>query len=153
LSHVVKLTPETYSEFMLNVFNWLPFKVDTATKDIARKWQSFEGEYSYQDGASLDAMLFIPSTKKAEEQTQKFIDNESLDNLERWFFLGTSTGNRSNQLIKYAYVLVDSGYNADGVRHAIMAFNNKLQNGLSETEIDTTIMTSVVRAVTQRDMA
>jgi len=153
LSHIVKLTPDTYKEFMMNVFNWLPFKVDTATKDIARKWQSHEGEYSYQDGASLDAMLFIPSTKKAEEQTQKFIDNESLDNLERWFFLNTSTGNRSNQLIKYALVLVDSGYNADGVRHAIMAFNGKLQNGLSETEIDTTIMTSVVRAVTQRDMA
>jgi hypothetical protein len=138
---------------MVNVFNWLPFTVDTATKDCSRKWVSYNGHYEYQDGALLDAMLFIPETKKAEEQTQKFIDNESLNNMERWFLLNTSTGNRSNQLIKYALVLVDNGYNMAGVRQTIMTFNAKLQNGLSETEIDTTIMASVIRAITKRDMA
>jgi hypothetical protein len=152
LSHIVKLDPVAYSEFMTNIFNWLPFTVDTATKDCARKWESFKGEHYYQDGIVLDAMLFIPSTKKAEDQAQKFIDNESLGNLERWFFLNTSSGNRSNQLIKYALVLVDSGYTIDGVRHAIMAFNKKLQNGLSEDEINTTIMQSVIRAITKRDI-
>ena len=48
----------TPTQFMQNVFEWLPFGVDEATKDCARKWEAFDGEYHYQEGALLDALLF-----------------------------------------------------------------------------------------------
>lgn len=153
LSHVVRLNPQNYSKFMENVFKWLPFTVDDQTKDIARKWQAHNGQYHYQDGELLDAMLFIPQTKKEEEQAQKILDNESLSNLERWFFLNTDIGNRSNQIIRYALALVDSGYNIEGVRNSIHSFNSKLKDPLPDNEIDTTIMVTVAKAVAKRDMS
>lgn len=152
LTHEVKLDAVHYSKFMENVFKWLPFKVDNATKDIARKWESFNGEYYYQEGELLDAMLFIPQTRKEEEQTKKFMDMQSMDNLERWFFSNTNTGNRSNQIIKYALALVDNGYSIEGVRNSVLQFNQKLKEGLPEEEIHRTIMTTVTKAVTTRDM-
>ena len=136
---------------MQNVFNWLPFNVDTGAKDIARKWQAFKGHTEYQDGELLDAMLFIPQTRKEEEQTQLIMDNQSLTNLERWFYLNTGTGNRSNQLIKYALVLVDNGYSIENVRHAVLSFNERLQDSLPEEEITNTIMVSAIKAITVRE--
>lgn len=153
LSHVVRLNTQNFSKFMENVFNWLPFSVDTAAKDIARKWQSHNGQYQYQDGELLDAMLFIPQTKKEEEQSQKIMDHESLSNLERWFFLNTDIGNRSNQLIRYALALVDSGYNIEGVRNSIQSFNSKLKDPLPDDEINSTILVSAAKAIAKRDMS
>ena len=145
LSHVVKLDPVGYSQFMRNIFQWLPFDVDTCTKDIARKWASHPGEYTYQSGALLDAILFIPDTKKQEEQQQRFLDNAALNSLERWFLLQTDEGSRSNTLIKYAYVLADSGYDLEAIRGAIHAFNNKMKKPLPEEEINGTIMVTIAR--------
>jgi len=151
LTHIVKLDSKAYSQFMQNVFNWLPFNCDDQTKDIARKWQSFKGDHEYKDGEMLDAMLFIPQTRKEEEQTQKILDNQSLSNLERWFFLNTDTGNRSNQLIRYALALVDSGVSIEGIRHSIHSFNGKLRESLPDQEINETIMVSVIKAITIRE--
>ena len=151
LSHMVKLSPEEYKKFMENVFTWLPFDVDTATKDIARKWESFNGHTEYVDGEVLDALLFIPQTRKAEEFNKQVLNSTSLSNLERWFFLNTGSGNRSNQLIKYALTLVDSGYTYDAVKMAVHTFNGKLKNGLSEDEINNTILVSAMRAIAKRD--
>jgi len=151
LSHTVKLDPTIYKQFMENVFEWLPFEVDNAGKDIARKWEAYAGDYYYQDGAMLDALLFIPDTKKQTEHHQKVMDYASLNNLERWFLLKAGSGNRSNTLIKYAYVLVDSGYDYDGVRSAVYAFNNNLKNPLPVDEIDNTILVSVMRKLTQKN--
>jgi len=153
LSHLVKLDTQAYAKFMDNIFNWLPFPVDSQTKDIARKWQSYNGKHEFNDGELLDAMLFIPQTRKEEEQTKKVMDNTSLSNIERWFALNTQTGNRSNQLIRYALILVDSNYPLEAIRNSIHAFNGKMKNGLSEDEINTTIMVSVIKAVTKRDDA
>jgi len=150
LTHIVKLNPQGYAKFMMNVFNWLPFSTDEQTKDIARKWQSFDGEIITQEGALLDAMLFIPQTRKEEEQTKKILDTQAMNNLERWFFLNTESGNRSNQLIKYALALVDNGYPLESIKNQIIDFNNKLKDGLPEEEIYNTIMVTVVKAVTQR---
>jgi hypothetical protein len=152
LSHKVRLTAANYSKFMLNVFDWLPFQVDTQTKDAARKWESHNGEYYYQDGELLDALLFIPETRKQEEQQKKILDMSSLNNLERWFLLNTDIGNRSNTLIRYAYVLVDSGYSFEAIRTSISSFNEKLKIPLTDEELSNTILVSVMRAVTKRDM-
>jgi len=151
LSHIVKLKKIDFSKFMTNVYNWLPFGNDEAAKDIARKWESFDGEHLYQDGEMLDAMLFIPQTRKEEEQTKKVLDSQGLDNLERWFFLNTDEGNRSNQLIRYALALVDNGHSVENIRHSIMSFNEKLRDSLPEEEINRTIMVSVIQKVTLRD--
>ena len=151
LSHTVKLDSDGYSRFMENVFNWLPFDTDGQTKDIARKWMSFSGEHVYQDGDLLDATLFIPETRKEEEQHKVLMDHESLNNMERWFFLNTSAGNRSNQLIKYALVLVDNGMSTESVRHAVQSFNGKLKNPLPEDEINNTIIVTAIKAIAVRD--
>jgi len=152
LSHIVKLGATEYSKFMQNVFNWLPFPCDDQTKDIARKWSSFNGKYYYQEGELLDAMLFIPQTRKAEEQNRKVMDHQSLDNLERWFYLNTTLGNRSNQLIRYALALVDNGQSEQSINNAVMTFNTKLKEPLPEEEINGTIMITVAKAVTKRDI-
>jgi hypothetical protein len=76
----------------------------------------------------------------------------SLNNLERWFLLNTDIGNRSNTLIRYAYVLVDSGYSFEAIRTSISSFNEKLKIPLTDEELSNTILVSVMRAVTKRDM-
>jgi len=152
LTHEVKLTPSNYKEFMSNVFDWLPFKVDEQTTDIARKWEGCTGaSYEYIDGDLIDAMLFIPQTKKAEEQAKKVMDSQSLSNLERWFVNNSGAGNRSNQLIKYAFILVDSNYTFDSIKNAVHTLNNKLVDKLPEEELNNTILVSVMRKISQRD--
>lgn len=152
LSHVVKLDRDSYKKFMNNVYEWLPFEVDTATNQRSRKWEAFNGEYYYQDGALLDAVLFIPETKKQEEQQKKIVDLSNLGNLERWFLLNIGEGNRSNTLIRYTYVLVDSGYTIEAIRNSIYAFNQKMKNPLPDDELQNTILVSAIKAVTKRDM-
>ncbi len=152
LSHVIRLNSANYAKFMVNIFEWLPFEVDVATKDSARKWESFDGGYEYQDGEMLDAVLFIPETRKQEEQQQKLIDMANLNNLERWFLLNIGVGNRSNTLIRYAYVLVDSGHSFEAIKNLINQFNQKMKNPLPDEEIQNTILISVMRKVAEREM-
>lgn len=151
LSHIVKLTVDTYSEFMKNLYAWLPFPTDDSTFDIARKWEAFPGHYEYNDGKLLDATLFIPQTRKQEELNKRIMDQGSLSNLERWFMNNTDTGNRSNQLIKFALVLVDNNLDIDDVRERVLGFNAQLDDPLQEIEIEKTIMVTVTKAVTKRD--
>ena len=151
LSHTIKLTPTNYSKFMKNVFRWLPFETDEQTSNISRKWEANpNAEYEYNDGILLDAMLFIPETKKEAEQSKIATDLSNLSNLEKWFTSKIETGNRSNMLIRYAYMLIDGGHEYDAVRNAVMSFNSKLKDGLTETEIDSTIMLSVMKKITNK---
>jgi hypothetical protein len=66
-----------------------------------------------------------------------------MDNLERWFAGRIASGNRNNNLLKYAMALVDSGMDLYQVTQAVIAFNGKLSNGLTEEEIRSTILISV----------
>ena len=147
LSHIVKLDAENYVRFMQNVFNWLPITVDDQTKDSARKWQSFKGEYYVQDGKLIDALKFIPHTSEEEKQSKHILDHQDLGNLERWFYTNINMGNRNNQLIKYALALVDSGKTIDEVRIIMKEFNKRLQYPISEPEINSTIMVTVIKRV------
>lgn len=145
LSHTLKLDKQDYNEFMANVYAWLPFECDTATNQRARKWETHDGQHEYNDGKSLDALLFIPKTAKCEEN-RKVIDNQqSLTNLERWFATHTSTGNRSNNLMRYAYLLVDAGQDIQSVQNNVMALNAKLPDKMEETEILSTIMVTATK--------
>jgi hypothetical protein len=125
---------------------WLPFKTDDSANQRAKKWETFPGKVHYNmDGELLDILDFIPKTSRNEfhrTQTEKL---QSLDNLERWFAQRIAAGNRNNQMIKYAFALVDSGMSYPDVAQRVDQFNKQLSNGLTQDEINATIMVSVAK--------
>lgn len=151
LSHILKLNKNEYREFYDNILEWLPFKVDSQVSQRARKWLSHSGEYLYNDGNLLDVLPFIPRTSKNEERKKAIQGLENLSNLERWFVSNTGSGNRSNQLIKYAYMLVDSQRSYEEIQSAVLSLNDKLQDKLDEAEVYSTILVTAAKAVAKRD--
>lgn len=103
------------------------------------------------EGELVDVIPFIPKTSKAEEQKQKVMDLKDLSNVERWFIQKTGKGNRSNQLIKYALMLVDTGQDFATIQDAVMSLNAKLPNKLDEAEIYATVMRTVGNRISKRD--
>jgi len=151
MSHFIKLSPKDYSKFMENVFNWLPFDTDTATKDIARKWMSHNGEAHFNEGDLIDATLFIPQTKKAMEQERMLLDAKGMDNMERWFHTRIETGNRATMMIRYGFMLVDNELPLDFIMAKLHQFNDKLPDPLPREEIDTKIQISLSRKIIQKE--
>ena len=151
MSHYLKLQPRDYSKFMENVFNWLPFETDTATKDIARKWMSSEGEFRFNDGELVDATLFIPQTKKANEQERLLLDSKGMNNMERWFFKEVGIGNRATMFVRYGFMLADNNYAIEAIRTILIAFNKKLADPLAQEEIDTKILISIQKKIIQKE--
>jgi hypothetical protein len=149
-NYILKLDTDDYKEFMGNIYDWLPFKVDTSTSDRPRKWMSHDGTYEYLDGELLDVLPFIPKTVKAEEQRKAIVDMENMDNLERWFMQKTGKGNRSNQLIKYALMLVDGGAEYDFIEKAILTLNDKLATPVETVEIYATVLRTVSSRISKR---
>ena len=151
LSHTLKMGKEEYSEFMENLYEFLPFAVDTSTKDRTRKWACHAGNYTYNKGKLLDALDFIPATSKCDKRKSSMEDLHSLTGLERWFVNNTGTGNRSNQLIRYGLMLVGSGLDETSINHAVYALNEKLPDKLELAEVAGTILRSTAKAVFKRD--
>lgn len=143
LSHVLKLDIRDYKEFMNNVFEFLPFDVDTQTGQRARKWLTHKGHYEYNDGELFDAMPFIPRTAKNDSRLNQMKNQSDLDRLERWIMNNSGDGNRNNMLLRYGLILVDSGFKLDEVRTKLLSLNDKLPDKLSETEILSTILVTV----------
>jgi hypothetical protein len=152
LSHVLKLNPIDHKQFMENLYEFLPFNVDRQTSDVARKWLCGAKQYWYNEGKILDALQFIPKTKKNEERINTLNKYSSLDNVQRWFLNATDSGNRNNQLIKYALMLVDSGRNYESIQDAVADFNAKLPQGLTIEELQSTIMRTVAKKIALRDV-
>lgn len=141
LSHELELDAPDYREFMINIYDWLPFGCDRQTNQRSRKWLTNKGKYWYnKDGELLDALQFVPQTKKAEERKQVIATQGSLSNLERWFINSTEEGNRNKSLHRYAMCLVDMGQDMDSIRNNVMAMNTKLDIPLPEAEIISTII-------------
>ena len=109
INYNLELDHDDYKAFMNSVMEWLPFKTDESANQRAKKWESFNGEYHYNDGELLDALPFIPKTSRNEQFLQENRKLQSLDNMERWFAQRMVSGNRNNLMIKYALALVDSG--------------------------------------------
>lgn len=151
LSHVVKLDADSYKQFMENIFSWLPFEVDTSTGQRSRKWLTNPSHYEYNEGQLLDATLFIPKTKKAEERNSYINENSDLSSLERWFTAQAGEGSRNNMLLRYGYALVDKGYVSEHIRTAILEFNHKLPKPLPIDEIEHTIMLSVAKKIGNKE--
>lgn len=146
INYVLELDSEDYKGFMDGVTQWLPFKIDEAANQRARKWESFGGgQLKTNDGELLDALPFIPKTSKNEQYKQGMQKVQSLDNLERWFAQRMATGSRNNQMIRFALALVDSGTDLMTVNKQVHAFNQKLSAPLTTEEIDMTILTTVAK--------
>lgn len=146
MTHVLELDADDYSEFMENIYSWLPFEVDEGTKDRSRKWACNDsGTYYYNDGKLFDALEFIPKTTKNEKRIQQNLDMSNLNNLERWFIQKTGSGNRNKQLVKYAFMLVDAGLSIQDVQEKVLSLNNKLPDKLTESEILSTVMISAAK--------
>lgn len=153
LSHEIVLPSKDYREFMTNIYNWLPFECDTQTNDRARKWMTNKGKYWYNDGELLDALQFIPKTKKAEQRRKTYMTQATLSHLERWFVNKIDTdGNRNTQLYYYACHLISNlNHDIGSVTNNVMALNQKLSSPLDEEEILRTVIQSSVRKIAERD--
>jgi len=145
LSHHIKLDAEEFKEFMKNLYDWLPFKVDESTGQRSRKWLTNQGTLFTNNGDPINALDFIPKTAKCEEQKKTINSLADLDNLERWFVGQTSVGNRSNNLVRFAYMLVDSGLSLAAVQSRVLQLNSKLPKPLEDAEIHSTVMVTAGR--------
>ena len=150
LNYELSMDPKDYKEFMTNLYQWLPFEVDTATNQRARKWMSHAGHFEYNEGEMLDALPFIPKTSKNEERKLLLDSQQSMDNLERWVINNIGDGNRNNMLLRYAMVLLDGGFDFDGIRQRVVSLNEKIDDKLDEAEIMGTIMISVAKALAKK---
>lgn len=151
VNYHLKLDAKDFKQFMSNFYDWLPFDVDRQTNQRARKWLSNKTIVIDHDGEMMDTLPFIPKTRKAIEQQSLVASQHGLNNLERWFFSNTEEGNRSNQFIRFGYMLVDMGFNIADIRDKLMGLNSRLANKLDEVEILSTILVSVGKAIHTRD--
>jgi hypothetical protein len=150
INYELTLDAKDFKEFMSNIYEWLPFECDTATGQRARKWLSHDGHYEYNDGDVLDALPFIPKTSKNEERKELLNSQHSMDNLERWVMNNTGDGNRNNMLLRFALILVDAGFDFEGIRSRVISLNDKIPDKLDEAEIMSTIMITAAKAIAKR---
>lgn len=151
ISHELKMNADDFKEFMSNIYSWLPFKVDDQTNQRSRKWMSHVGNFEYNEGILLDALLFIPKTSKAEEYKKTILDTQSLSNIERWFLTKFKDNNRNVLFIKYALMLVDSGLPEHEIQSRVLSLNDKLRDKLEEEEFHRTVFVSVSKAINKRN--
>lgn len=151
INYELKLSGQDFKDFMNNFFEWLPFTIDSQTNQRARKWLSHLDYYYDNDGEVIDALQFIPKTTKNEERRKDMKALQSLPNLERWFIQNTGMGNRSNQLIKYALLLVDDGMQILDVEKKVLEINKKIQDPMSEDEVRNTILKTAATRAIKRD--
>jgi hypothetical protein len=150
INYKLDLDAKDYKEFMNNIYEWLPFEADTQTNQRARKWLSHDGHFEYNEGDMLDALPFIPKTSKNEERKSLMNSQQSMDNLERWIMNHIGDGNRNNMLLRYAMILMDGGFDFEGIRQKVISLNNKIVDRLDEVEIMSTIMVTVGKSLSKR---
>ena len=111
INYCLELSSEEYKEFMNAVMEWLPFPTDESANQRSKKWLTHPNAvcHTNAEGILLDALPFIPRTARNEQHRKEMKEVASLDNLERWFAGRIATGNRNNNMIKFALALVDGG--------------------------------------------
>ena len=150
MNYTLKMDATEYKEFINNVLQGLPFEVDESTNQQAKKWLTHNGHCEYVDGELFDVLPYIPKTSKNEERKALYNSQQQMDNLERWLLNNTGMGNRSDMLIRYAMILVDAGFDFNNIRIKVLDLNNKLADKLDESEITSTILTTVAKALAKK---
>lgn len=149
INYRLMLDGDEYKEFMQNIVNWLPFKIDETANQRERKWLSNDQALiHYNDGAILDVLKFVPKTSKNEQFNKDFQSVANMDNLERWFAERMSSGNRNNTLLKFALALVDAGLTYIEIEGRVLNLNKQIQNPLTEDEIRNTVLITVAQKIT-----
>ena len=153
MSKIIKLNEQEHKLFYQNIYDWLPFEVDSATGDIARKWQCYKGCTQYSnDGIMFDPTMMIPGTTKAKKTSDMILSYGSdTTKLERHIFMNTE--GRSNALIKIAMVHVDRGLDYDTIYSLVSGSNSKLDVPLDDREMTSTIFKTVAKKIGERDGA
>jgi hypothetical protein len=150
INYELRMDGKEYREFYKNLLDWLPFKADEQCGQRSRKWLSHNGHYEYVDGEVFDVLPFIPKTAKNEERKKLLDSQQSMDNLERWVINNIGDGNRNNMLLRYAMLLLDAGFDFEGIRSRVIELNNKIPDKLDETEIMATILITVARTLAKK---
>lgn len=150
INYTLELDAKDYKEFMSNIYEWLPFEVDTATGQRARKWMSHDGHYEYNEGEVLDALPFIPKTSKNEERKELLHSQQSMDNLERWAINNIGDGNRNNLILRFAMILVDAGLGFDEIKDRVFSLNDKIADKLDQAELLSTVLVTVGKGIAKR---
>ena len=151
MSHTLKFSCDEYKEFMDNVLEFLPFETDEQTSQANRKWLSNpNAEVFNNEGKLFDVLPFIPKTRKSEEFKKYIEENSNLDTLERFFYRTIGEGNRSNTLVRYAFALVDAGYELDAAVEKLKSFNNKIPKPLPMDELAATVIQSMTKKFFQK---
>lgn len=146
-NYELKLDRKDYAEFYKNILEWLPFEADPSCAHRCKKWLSHAGQHEYTEGDVFDVLPFIPKTSKNEERRAQFDSQQSLDNLERWVINNTGDGNRNVMIHRYAMILMDAGFDFDGIRKRVLDLNDKLPDKLDEAEILGSIMVTVSKSL------
>jgi len=142
----IKLDSNLYSDFMQNVYDSLGVPADQSCKDSSRFYYGAEGEHWYSDGEKLfEISDLIPDTTKDRERKVMLSSSGigSTDGVERFLLEEASKGNRSNTIVKYALLLVDSAYEQESVEKKVLDFNDKLGEPLPVKEIRGTIFKTI----------
>lgn len=153
INYELKMDAKEFKEFMNAIFEDIPFDVDLSCNTRSKKWLAHAGHCEYNYGELFDALPYIPKTSKNEVRIADSAKLKNLSNVERWFLNTTGEGNRSNNLLRYAMMLVDSGSTYDQVEDHVKMLNEKLADKLSDGELMNTIMKTAARRIIQRDTA
>lgn len=145
ISHILYLSSENYAELLTNIYSWLPFDVDTATNQRCRKWLSHNGKHKYNEGKVLNVLHLVPNTAKAVDYNNRLKTQTNIPRLARWFLNNTSNGNRNNQLLKYAFALLDAGIDKAKTMEQVLELNSQLPEPLPEIRINNTIGVTVAK--------
>lgn len=148
MKYILKLDEDEFREFMDNLSNWLPFEYDFQANQRNRKWACCDYDYEVNDGDGtdlFDPLQFIPRTSKNEEFQSRMQQLANYDNVERWFAERYQSGSRNNMLLRFSYMLHDSGMSFTEAKKAVLRFNKKLSNSLDKDEIEDTIFVSLKR--------
>lgn len=145
MNYTLKFDAKDYKEFYNAVVESFPFEIDDQCSHRCKKWLTHPGTFEYLDGELFDALPFIPKTSKDEERRARLQDQSDLDRLERWVMNNIGDGNRNNMLARYAFILVDAGFEYANILNKVKNLNEKLADKLDEAEIMGTVMVSVGR--------
>lgn len=147
LKYELHLNKDDYTQFMNNIMEWLPFEIDEGANQRERKWLTNHlGQHHYNiQGTLLDPIRFIPKTSRNEHHKSQMTELKDLNSLERWFAERMVMGNRNNQMIKYALALFDAKMLYPEIESRVIEFNKKIDNPLSDNELQHTILRTVAR--------
>jgi hypothetical protein len=148
MNYHLELDQDDYKKFMNAFMDWLPFESDRGANQRARKWETFNGNYHYNDGPDtqlIDALDFIPQTSRNEDHKRMRQKLTSMDKLEGWFAVKITDGNRNNMMLRFAMALVDNGITYNEVEARTLDFNKKLPDPLDQDELLRTVLVSVAK--------